>query len=120
MDQSTKRPDMTMPFDFSQFSQLSGMGTGTWEQMAEASRKMLETAATMNKEIFDFVSARMSEDMATQQKLLQSGSFEDMQAVYATFFQKASRQYVDEMQKLMTMATGSITEAAQSAGKPRK
>ncbi|MGF1625275.1 MAG: phasin family protein [Alphaproteobacteria bacterium] len=117
MDESTKKPDLTMPFDFSQFSQL-GMGTGAWASMAEASRKMLDTAATMNKEILEFVSARMKEDMATQQKLLQSRSFEEMQATYTTFFQKASQQYVEEMQKLMTMASGSIDEAAQSGAKP--
>jgi hypothetical protein len=116
MSQADRKPDM--PFDFSQFS---GLGTGTWEQMSEASRKMLDTAATMSREIFDFCSARLSEDMAAQQKLLQSGSFEDMQKVYADFFQRASRQYIDQMQRLMTMATGSMTEAARNAARtPRK
>lgn len=108
-----RKPEM--PFDFTQFG---GLGAASWEQMSEASRKMMETAATMSREIFEFASARLSEDMAAQQKLLRSGSFEDMQKVYADFFQRASQHYVDEMQKLMTMASGSMTEAARTATKP--
>lgn len=102
------------PFDFSQFG---NMGAGAWASMSDASRKMLEASATMNKEIFEFVSSRLNEDMAAQQKLLSATSIEDIQQVYAEFFQNASRQYIDEMQKLMSMAAGSMSDAADTVAK---
>jgi vacuolar-type H+-ATPase subunit H len=98
--------------------QFDPFGTAAWEQMTEASRKLLDTAATMSREIFDFATARLTEDITTQQKLLQAKSFEEMQKVYAEFFQNASRQYLDEMQKLMSMATNSVTGTARSATRP--
>lgn len=117
MTDSTSKPTMGMPFDFSQFGQ---MGAGGLESITEASRKMLEASATMNKEIFEFANARLQEDVATQQKLLQSSSFEDMQKTYAEFVQNASQQYVNEMQKLFAMATETMSGAAASMGKPAK
>lgn len=114
MADAKKQAGTGMPFDFSQFG---NMGTGTWESMSDASRKLLEASASMNKEIFEFVSSRLNEDMAAQQKLLSATSFEDIQQIYAEFFQNASRQYINEMQKLMSMATGSMTDAAETVAK---
>ena len=117
MTQSGKKPETGMPFDMAQFG---AMGAGAMESMTEASRKMMEAGATMNKEIFDFVNTRLSADMETQQKLMQSGTFQDMQKVYSDYFQTASQQYLDEMQKLMSMAADTAREAADAATKQQK
>lgn len=114
MPEAKKPSGTAMPFDFAQFGD---MGAGTWESMSEASRKLLEASATMNKEIFEFVGSRLNQDMAAQQKLMSATSFEDIQRIYAEFFQNASRQYMDEMQKLFSMATGSMSDAAQTVAK---
>ncbi|MEZ5670680.1 MAG: phasin family protein [Alphaproteobacteria bacterium] len=117
MTQAGKKADMGMPFDLAQFGNL---GAGGMESMAEVGRKMLEAGATLNKEIFDFVSARLSADLAAQQKLMQSTSFQDMQKVYTEYFQTASQQYMDEMQKLMTMASDTARDATDAVTKPRR
>lgn len=111
MAQAGKGPGMS--FDPAQFGDF---GAGSMESMTEAGRKLMETTARVNQEIFDFVNQRLSEDVAAQQKLMQSKSFEDIQKVYADYFQTASEQYMGQFQKLMSMAA----DSAKNAAKQRK
>jgi len=101
MADASKKPNPAMPFDLSQFGDL---GSGTMESMTEAGRRMMETTARVNQEIFDFVNKRLSEDVAAQQKLMQSKTFDEIQKVYADYFQTASEQYMSQFQKMMAMA----------------
>lgn len=104
-----------MPFDMSQFGDF---GSGSVESMTEAGRRLMETTARVNQEIFDFVNKRLGEDVAAQQKLMQSRTFDEIQKVYADYFQTASEQYMTQFQKLMSMAAANAKEATDA--KPKK
>lgn len=75
------------------------------ETMESAGHAMIEGVTKMQREIVDFVSERIRQDMETQQALLRCRSMDEVRDVQTRFFQTAMDQYSAEAGKLMRIAT---------------
>jgi hypothetical protein len=66
---------------------------------------MLEGMAKVQKEVVDFVSTRIRQDLETQQELLRCRSFDDLRDVQTKFVKTAMEQYAAESQRLMQLGS---------------
>jgi hypothetical protein len=74
---------------------------GPWGEMGAA---WVDAMAGLGGEAVRFLSERMQEDVALQQRLLHAGSLEEARHVQAQFFQTAIDQYTAETGRMVEMS----------------
>ncbi|MGH1360844.1 MAG: phasin family protein [Burkholderiaceae bacterium] len=67
--------------------------------------ELLTAGMQINAEVANFVSHRISEDMALPSRIASSRNAEDISQTYTEFFQTASQDYANEMQKLTELVS---------------
>jgi hypothetical protein len=75
------------------------------ETMSSTADAMFDGMTKLNREIAEFVSERIRQDIETQQQLLRCRSFDEVASVQTRFLQTAMDQYSHKAQKLMRLGT---------------
>jgi hypothetical protein len=70
-----------------------------------AGQTVVEGVTRFQREIIDFVSERIRQDMETQQAMLRCRTFDEVRDVQTRFFQTAMDQYSTETNRLMKLGT---------------
>ena len=78
------------------------------DAVEHAGAAVFEGFSTAQKEIADFLSERIRQDMETQGELLRCRTFDDIRAAQTRFFRTAMDQYAAEATKLMKIGAGMI------------
>jgi hypothetical protein len=83
--------------------------------METAGAVMFEGVARVQREIAEFVSERIRQDMETQQELLRCKSIDDVRNLQARFFRTAMDQYSAEATRLMRIGGELMTRSMDRA-----
>jgi hypothetical protein len=75
------------------------------QSMEAAGQAMMDGVTKLQKELVDFVSERIRQDVETQQAMLRCRSFDDMRDLQTRFFQTAVDQYSAEANRLMKLGS---------------
>jgi hypothetical protein len=79
--------------------------------MERSSSSMLTGLTEMQKEIAEFVSERIRQDLETQQDLLRCRTLDDVREVQSRFFRTTIDQYSAEVTKLMQISAEVFTRS---------
>lgn len=85
---------------------------------AWASQVWIDNMTRISSEIASFMAERISEDIQTQQALMQCRTLSDVQHVQAAFLQKAMAQYQAETGKLIEMTSQLAADLHVRPGAP--
>ena len=105
------RQTTMMPFGF---DMLTVMTQPPLTVMTDVNSKLFEGMAALAKEWGDFLNRRLAANMALPQQVAACKTTNDMQKVYAEFFQQASAQCLEEVEQ-MTKINMSMTDATLKA-----
>lgn len=97
-------------FDFTKT--LAGGERGA-KAMAEFQEHCIARTAMLNRAIADFFEERLSHDQETVRKLAACKSAQDTMAVWADFFELASRQYAEGFRTFATMGIDQTREVVE-------
>jgi hypothetical protein len=106
----TQRTTMT-PFGF---DMLTAMTQPPLTVMTDMNGKLFEGITAFAKEWADFVNRRLAANMALPQQVAACKTTDEMQKVYAEFFQQASVQCLEEVEQ-MTKINMSLTDGTLKA-----
>lgn len=98
---ATKREDQFPMFDPSEFARLAGRNM---EVMTRAARACFNGATTLNREMVDFMNARVKKDLESAQALMTSKNSEEAFNAHAAFVENAFRDYAEETSKVFHVA----------------
>jgi hypothetical protein len=73
---------------------------------------VLEGMARVQKEVVDFVSTRIRQDMETQKELLRCRNFDELREVQTRFLKTAMDQYAAESKRLMQLGSEVFARSA--------
>ena len=107
------RQTTMMPFGF---DMLAAMTQPPFAVMTHMNGKLFEGITAFAKEWGDFVNRRLAANMALPQQVAACKTTDEMQKVYAEFFQQASiqcRQEVEQMTKINMSLTDGTLKAMQ-------
>ena len=79
--------------------------------MERSTGSMLTGLTEMQKEVAEFVSERIRQDLETQQELLRCRTLDDVREVQSRFFRTTIDQYSAEATKLMQLSTEVFTRS---------
>jgi Phasin protein len=105
------RQTTMMPFGF---DMLTVMTQPPLTVMTDVNSKLFEGMAAFAKEWGDFLNRRLAANMALPQQVAACKTANDMQKVYAGFFQQASAQCLEEVEQ-MTNINMSLTDGTLKA-----
>ncbi len=100
-----------MPFGF---DMLTAMTQPPLTVMTDMNGKLFEGITAFAKEWSDFFNRRLAANMALPQQVAACKTTDEMQKVYAKFFQQASVQCLEEVEQ-MTKINMSLTDGALKA-----
>jgi hypothetical protein len=106
-----------MPF---RFDLLAMMAQPSIAMMTDMNGKLLEGVAASTEEWGDFLNRRLAANMALPQQVAACKTVDEMQKVYAEFFQEASahcRDEVELMTRINMILTGEAVKAMQRLSK---
>ena len=87
------------------------------QTMESARSAMMEGMSRVQREIADFVSERIRQDMETQQALLRCKTLDEVRDVQSGFFKTAMDQYAAEATKLMKLGTEIVARSFDRGGR---
>lgn len=90
----------------------AGLGAAAWMGAG-----MIETLTALGNEVMQFVTARIAEDLKTQQALLACKDLAEVQRIQAEFVKTALEQYTAETGKLVQLGAGVMTSAMPQRAK---
>jgi Phasin protein len=98
------------------------VSTSLFAALTHFNSKLLESAATAQKDWAEFVHRRVSEDVAVSQQLMSCKSLSDMQQIYAQYVRTAFDQYREQSAKVIqrskSTADGLARTLEQTAREP--
>jgi Phasin protein len=100
-----------MPFGF---DMLTAMTQPPLTVMTDMNGKLFEGISAFAKEWGDFLNRRLAANIALPQQVAASKTTDEMQKVYAEFFQQASVQCLEEVEQ-MTKINTSMTDGTLKA-----
>jgi hypothetical protein len=92
---------------------LSTQQQETLDRMAIAGQAMLDGLSESQREIADFVAARVRQDIETQQALMACRTIDDLRGVQAAFLRNAVDQYCSEMTRLIDLGRETLQKSAK-------
>ena len=100
--ESSKRSGALSVFPFD--AQLMSVNGNMFETATKAGRAYVDAAVEINKEIMNFASTRVREDVVSAHSLINSKNSEEAFLVQADFVETAIKEYADEGARLMHIA----------------
>lgn len=103
----------TVPFpDLARVGELNGT---MFSEAAKFNAHISTTWQNIGKEWSEFVGTRLREDVHLFRAIHDCRSVQDLQQVYAQFWQTAFTQYGDEAQRMLRISQGAMEDAARTA-----
>ena len=109
--EGSSRQTTTMPF---RFDMLTALARPPLTVMTDMNGKLFEGFTAFAKEWGDFLNRRLAANMALPQQVAACKTTDEMQKVYAEFFQQASVQCLQEVEQ-MTKINMSLTDGTLKA-----
>lgn len=81
------------------------------QTMEAASASLVTGVSLMQREMAEFVSERLRQDMEAQQKFLRCKTLEDMRSVQSMFIKTAMDQYTQEATRLFRLGSEIMSKA---------
>ena len=78
--------------------------TEALDALAKMNRTMLDSMATLQREVMEFGNARLNQDLEHQETLSQCTNLQDAMQAHSDFAQQAMQHYADEMAKLLSLS----------------
>lgn len=98
---AAQRKDQFPMFDPSELARLAGRNM---EVMTCAARACFNGATTLNREMVDFINARVKKDLESAQAVMTSKNSEEALNAHAAFVENAFRDYAEETSKVFHVA----------------
>lgn len=92
---------------------LTAQQQETLDRMGIAGQAMLDGLSESQREIAEFVAARVRQDIETQQALMACRTIDDLRGVQATFLRNAVDQYCSEMTRLIDLGRETLKKGAK-------
>lgn len=103
----------TIPFpDLARVSEMNGT---MMNEIAKFNAQVSTNMQTVGKEWSEFVGMRLREDAQLFRSIHDCRSLQDLQQVYAQFWQTAFTQYGEEAQRLMKLTQGTVEDVTRNA-----
>lgn len=103
----------TIPFpDLARVSEMNGT---MLNEIAKFNAQVSTNMQTVGKEWSEFVGMRLREDAQLFRSIHDCRSLQDLQQVYAQFWQTAFTQYGEEAQRMMKLTQGTVEDVTRSA-----
>jgi len=117
-DNASNKTAGTLPFpDLARVSELNGT---MFTEAAKFNAHVSSTLQDIGKEWSEFVGTRLREDVQLVRTIQDCRSLQDLQQVYAQFWQTAFTQYGDEAQKMMRITQNAVDDVAHTARELRE
>lgn len=100
---------------FPDLARVSEMNGTMLNETAKFNAQIGTAMQNIGKEWSEFVGMRLREDLQLFRTIHDCRSVQDLQQVYAQFWQTAFTQYGEEAQRLMRMTQGTVEDAARTA-----
>lgn len=103
----------TIPFpDLARVSEVNGT---MLNEIAKFNAQVSTNMQSVGKEWSEFVGMRLREDAQLFRSIHDCRSLQDLQQVYAQFWQTAFTQYGEEAQRMMKLTQGTVEDATRNA-----
>ncbi|EKS37047.1 MAG: hypothetical protein ACJAVZ_002301 [Afipia broomeae] len=103
----------TIPFpDLARVSEMNGT---MLNEIAKFNAQVSTNMQSVGKEWSEFVGMRLREDAQLFRSIHDCRSLQDLQQVYAQFWQTAFTQYGEEAQRMMKLTQGTVEDATRNA-----
>ena len=103
----------TIPFpDLARVSEMNGT---MLNEIAKFNAQVSTNMQTVGKEWSEFVGMRLREDAQLFRSIHDCRSLQDLQQVYAQFWQTAFTQYGEEAQRMMKLTQGTVEDVTRTA-----
>ena len=103
----------TIPFpDLARVSEMNGT---MLNEIAKFNAQVSTNMQSVGKEWSEFVGMRLREDAQLFRSIHDCRSLQDLQQVYAQFWQTAFAQYGEEAQRMMKLTQGTVEDATRNA-----
>lgn len=103
----------TIPFpDLARVSEMNGT---MLNEIAKFNAQVSTNMQSVGKEWSEFVGMRLREDAQLFRSIHDCRSLQDLQQVYAQFWQTAFTQYGEEAQRMMKLKQGTVEDATRNA-----
>lgn len=103
----------TIPFpDLARVSEMNGT---MMNEIAKFNAQVSTNMQTVGKEWSEFVGMRLREDAQLFRSIHDCRSLQDLQQVYAQFWQTAFTQYGEEAQRMMKLTQGTVEDVTRNA-----
>ena len=117
-DGAFNKSAQTIPFpDLARVSELNG---SVLNETAKFNAQISTNLQNLGKEWFEFVGARLREDVQLFRTIHDCRSLQDLQQAYAQFWQTAFTQYGEEAQRMLRITQGAADNAAHAAQELRE
>lgn len=117
-DRGFNKPAETIPFpDLARVSELNGT---MLNETAKFNAQVSTNLQNIGKEWSEFVGARLREDIQLFRSIHDCRSLQDLQQVYAQFWQTAFTQYGEEAQRMVRITQGAADHATNAARELRE
>ena len=112
-DNAFKKVAETIPFpDLARVSEMNGT---MLNEIAKFNAQVSTNMQTVGKEWSEFVGMRLREDAQFFRSIHDCRSLQDIQQVYAQFWQTAFTQYGEEAQRMMKLTQGTVEDVTRTA-----
>jgi hypothetical protein len=90
------------------------LSTPLFAVLTDINGKLLETAASVQKDWAEFMHRRVREDIAVSQQLMSCKSLGDMQQIYSQYLQTALEQYREQSERAVQRGRATAAGLAQT------
>ena len=112
-DNTFKKVAETIPFpDLARVSEMNGT---MLNEIAKFNAQVSTNMQAVGKEWSEFVGMRLREDAQFFRSIHDCRSLQDLQQVYAQFWQTAFTQYGEEAQRMLKLTQGTVEDVSRTA-----
>ena len=112
-DNAFKKVAETIPFpDLARVSEMNGT---MLNEIAKFNAQVSTNMQAVGKEWSEFVGMRLREDAQFFHSIHDCRSLQDLQQVYAQFWQTAFTQYGEEAQRMLKLTQGTVEDVSRTA-----
>ncbi|MBQ8101904.1 MAG: phasin family protein [Afipia sp.] len=112
-DNAFKKVAETIPFpDLARVSEMNGT---MLNEIAKFNAQVSTNMQAVGKEWSEFVGMRLREDAQFFRSIHDCRSLQDLQQVYAQFWQTAFTQYGEEAQRMLKLTQGTVEDVSRTA-----
>lgn len=120
LENQSQQADLNPEVDGRVISVLSHAQQEAMESLTELANGIVRGFADYNREVFRFVSERISDDLATGSELTKCQSVAEVMSLQNAFIDRAIRDYTQEAERLTTLGAKLLTEDLDTVNRHMK